>query len=163
VPWAAHPLGAGVELTNSIGALNGVPAGLADVWRDFQAAAQAPPKAWPLDLQVTSAALVWRLKNDLLRVYERAGIIDRVVVYEALVQNPKAQLRVILGTLGLKWHADVLRHHELHEGRSVGETDNTRAIDTASTEKWRAVLGPAQLEIVGAICGARAAELGYSL
>jgi len=163
VSWAAHPQGAGIELSNSLKVLGGVPADLVHVWRAYQSGQQAPPKGWPLDLLVTSAALCWRLKNDLLRVYDRAGVAYRVVVYEDLVRQPEAQMRAILSDIGLKWHEDVLRHHQLHSGVSVGQTDNTRPIDTASMDKWREVLGPPQLEIVRAVCGARAAELGYTV
>jgi hypothetical protein len=163
IPWAAHPTGAGVELTRCTRVLGGMPPDLAAVERQYLAAAQAPPGTWPLDQLVTSAALCWRLKNDLLGVYDREGIAYRIVVYEDLVRHPEPQLRAIVAHLGLAWHDDVLRHQELHEGVSVGRTDNTRAIDTASTDKWRQVLGPEQLDIVRAICGVRAAELGYSL
>lgn len=140
VPWAAHPKGAGVELKNSTRVLGGVAPDLADAWRGFVAGGRAPADAWSLDQLVTSAALCWRLKNDLLRLYDRAGIAYRVVVYE-----------------------DLVRHHLQHRGTSVGRTDNTRPIDTASVDKWREALGPDQLAIVRAICGARAVELGYAV
>jgi len=163
VPWAAHPTGGPIEITRGIRALGSVPPDLAEAERRYRAGAQAPPARWPLEQLVTSAALCWRLKNDLLPVYDRAGIAYRVVVYEDLVRDPEPQMRAILSFVGLKWHDDVLRHHQLHRGVSVGRTDNTRPIDTASMDKWKDVLGPAELEIVRAICGTRAAELGYAI
>jgi Sulfotransferase family len=163
ISWAAHPLGAGTAL-EAASRTGGVAPDLTETCRRFAVAAAAqPPRAWPLDMLVTSAALCWRLKNDLLRVYDQAGIGYRLVVYERLVNEPEAELRALLGELGLKWHDDVLRHHQLHRGWSVGHTDNTRPIDTGSLEKWREVLGPAQLDTVRSICGPRAGELGYSL
>jgi hypothetical protein len=163
VPWAAHPLGAGMELRSCAQALGGVPPDLTGAWQRLQGAARTPPARWPLEQLVTSAALCWRLKNDLLPVYDRAGIAYRVVVYEDLVREPEPEMRAILEFLGLDWHDDVLRHHQLHQGTSIGDTDNTRPIDTASMDKWKDVLGPSELEIVQAVCGARAAELGYTV
>jgi len=162
ISWAAHPNGAGTAL-QAASRTGGVPPDLGETCRRFAAAAAQPPASWPLDLLVTSAALCWRLKNDLLRVYDRAAIRYRMVIYEDLVREPEPQMRAILSDLGLKWHDDLLRHHQLHEGIAVGQTDKTRPIDTASLEKWREVLGPAQLEIVRAICGPRAEALGYPL
>lgn len=162
ISWAAHPLGAGRAL-QAASQVGGVAPDVMEVFRRFAEAASRPPKTWPLNQLVTSAALCWRLKNDLLPIYDRAGIRYRLVAYERLVHAPEAELRTLLGDLGLKWHDDVLRHHQLHHGWSVGHTDNTRAIDKGSLEKWREVLGPEALEIVRGVCGPRARELGYDL
>jgi hypothetical protein len=164
VPWAAHPGGAQQELRSCLRLFGGVPADLGAVVERFAADAGATPPPWPKDLLATSAALVWRLKNEILPHYAGAGIEHRAQVYERLVAEPRAEMAEVLTFLGLKWHDDVLRHHELHsEGRSVGLTDNTRAIDRASLDKWKDYLEPSQVEIVRAICGPRAEALGYRL
>jgi len=164
VPWAAHPNGAQQELRNCLRLFGGVPADLGALMERFAADAGTTPPPWPKDLLATSAALVWRLKNEILPLYAEAGIDHLPVVYERLVAEPRAELEKVLAFLGLKWHDDVLRHHELHaEGRSVGLTDNTRAIDRASVDKWRDFLEPGQVAVVRTICGPRAEALGYRL
>ncbi len=163
VPWAAHPAGALVEIDNAVEALNGVPADLAEDWQRHRVTVGTPPERWSPSELARSAALCWRLKNDLLRLYDKAGIAYRIVGYEDLVHEPEAQIRALLTYLKLNWHDDVLRHHLLHRGASVGQTDNTRAVDTNSIDKWREVLASEELAIVHAICGARAQELGYGL
>ncbi len=163
VPWAAHPAGALVEIANAVEALAGVPPELTGEWERYSAKAKTLPEQWsPVDL-VRSAALCWRLKNELPRFYDRAGIAYTTVEYEKLVHDPQGQLRAILEYLGLDWHDDVLRHHVLHLGVSVGQTDNTRAIDTRSTDKWQRTLGADELALIRRICGVRASAFGYAL
>ncbi|MFQ5509651.1 MAG: sulfotransferase [Leptospirillia bacterium] len=163
VPWAAHPYGGMQELTTWVNTFKNVPPDLVGTMNWFAERMTTPPGEWPPDLLTTGAALCWRLKNELLKLYDRAGIDYRVVVYEKLVTRPEEELRSIFKYLGLDWHDDVLRHHELHEGQSVGDTDSERAIDTTSMDKWKKQLEQPQLELIRKICGPLAKDLGYEL
>ena len=80
-----------------------------------------------------------------------------------MVDDPENCTKQTLEFLGLPWHNDVLKHHLLHEGESIGETQNARAIDKSSLEKWRKGLDDEDLKTVSKICQPLAEQLSYEL
>ena len=95
--------------------------------------------------------------------YLKEKYTNHLVVYEEFVSDPKRVITDILNFIGLEWQDSVMRHHVIHEGSSVGDTDNTRAIDNQSIEKWKRQLSTSELDIVKQICGETASKLGYGL
>jgi hypothetical protein len=163
-PFAAHPhLGPTIQVPAMIQALGGAPPDLIPPLREFAAQAAVPPEARTPEQLAVAAALHWRLKQELLRMYDAAGLAYRVAVYEKVVARPREEIGALLEYLELRWHDDVLRHHTLHTGVSVGNTDNTRAIDQRSVGRWKEVLDATQLDRVREICGPAAAGSGYTL
>jgi hypothetical protein len=162
--WAGHPAGASREAAKCARVLEGrMPADLTPYWTAYQAALPAQREGWDADAQVLAAALCWRLKQEMRPLYDAAGLNPRTVAYERLVADPQGELKGHLAFCGLPWHPDVLRHHQLHHGTSIGDTDNTRAIDRRSVERWRKDLTPEQIARVAAVCGPAAALAGYEL
>jgi hypothetical protein len=162
--WAVHPAGAEWEIAASLGALGGAaPPELADAVEQHGRMRRLPVSERTRAQAVASAALCWRLKNELLARYDEAGHAYRVVRYEALVSAPEATVRDVLAFLELPWHDDVLAHHALHRGVSVGNTVNSRPIDTASVERWQGRLQEDDLAQVRVVCGELADSLGYRL
>ena len=122
-----------------------------------------PPPLRRREEGIFAAALCWRLKQELLLLYRQLELPLHLVRYEELVQQPKPTITSLLEWLNLPWHEDVLRHHQLHQGRSIGDTDNQRAIDATGTEKWRKSLQSEDLAVIRQTCGDLAVQLGYFL
>ena len=161
---AAHPrAGARVQVPATLQVLGKLPPDLENDMRAFTGQVQTPPARRTPEQLAVAASLHWRLKQELLRLYEAAGLAYYVVNYESLVIDPDTEIRRLMQYLGLRWHDDVLRHHQLHSGRSIGDTDNTRAIDQRSMGRWKEALDATQLACVRRICGPAAARLGYVL
>ena len=108
-------------------------------------------------------ALCWRLKQELLAIYDTESITYHVIQYENLISQPKEVIYKLLAFIGVPWHANVLCHHQLHHGTSVGLTDNTRAIDCSNTGKWKNALSDEQLAIIKSLCGVTARRYAYTL
>jgi hypothetical protein len=164
VPWPAHA-GGGVHEVIVARQLLGdaVPPDL-DPWlAHYDEVSGTEPLAWSRTLLVTTAALCWRLKNELRDVYIRARVTCRDVAYERLTGNPMSEVRQIAAFLGLPWSERLLQHHQFHQGKSVGNTDNTRAIDVRSIGRWKAQLTSEDIALLGVICGPRADAFGYRL
>ena len=122
-----------------------------------------PPEEWSREESIYSAALCWRLKQHQLEVYEKKHVSLYKSHYEHLVSNPESNVRSILNYLGLPWHEDVLRHHKIHSGKSVGDTVNDRRIDTRSVGKWRGKLSENELAIIRSLCEPFAEKNDYDL
>lgn len=163
VPWAAHPLGAPVEIINCFWTLNeDTRRELAPFLEAYQEISAKTPVERNRHDQVFAAALCWRIKNDLPLRYRRENIAFHTVRYEELVTSPRERLLDIFQYIGLDWHDDILKHHELHNGVSIGNTANTRPIDQRSIGKGRQDLSREEVELVTRICGATARQWGYS-
>jgi hypothetical protein len=112
---------------------------------------------------VLVGALCWRLKNELLPVYERERLPYLIIRYEQMISNPKPEIEQVLGYLDLAWHENVLRHHELHSGLVIGYTDSSRPIDATNTGKWKGELSDSELEIIHEVTSPLATRMGYLL
>lgn len=164
LPWVAHPLGAGREIENSVGALQKhMHDELADLYKTYREISGKPPASWSLEDKIFVASLCWRMKQEVLLEYDEQGIFYRIQHYEDLLRNPESSIRGILDFIGLPWHENVLKHHQLHSGVSVGNTVNTRPIDASNTRKWLTVLDAQSLAIISALCAEIAAQHDYQL
>ncbi|HHH36036.1 MAG TPA: sulfotransferase [Gammaproteobacteria bacterium] len=163
-PFAAHSkAGPRLQIRLLERALGDLPVDLRRELEDFHAHDSIPPVERSLDLNVTAAALCWRLKQEAFRLYEDKPVDLRVVRYERLVAEPRSEVEALISFTGLPWDERVMQHHRFHKGKVTGDTDSDRPIDRKSLGKWQEVLGPAQLEIIGRICGDEARKCGYGL
>lgn len=163
VPWAMHPAGGlreiktcsdplkdrlSMELKGYLEKFNTLMANYANV-------------KYSDDEIIFLAALCWRLKQEQLPLYDENQIDYRVVYYENVIQEPEDEIKRNLNFLGVEWHENVLKHHELHSGFSVGKTDNTRPIDKSNMRNWLNAFTPDQMKIITEICGNMGAKFGY--
>jgi LPS sulfotransferase NodH len=158
IVWALHPQGAPYEIALARALLDETP--FADELATYDAIRRKPLLDCTFGEAVFAGALCWRLKNEVLRVYEREGIGYRIVEYETLVREPRVAVGAILEDVGVQWHDDVLRHHELHSGIYIAETDFARAIDTASIGKWKRLFTDAEVAVVARLTRALAERFG---
>ncbi len=107
--------------------------------------------------QVFLGALCWRLKQEILNTSPQHENVH-IVQYEKLIQNPEQETRSLLQFLNVPWHENVLKHHTLHHGTSVGQTDNTRPIDSQNLEKWKGFLAEEDINTIEKICAPVAKE-----
>ena len=130
VPWAAHPGCAQAEIANAYWTLTDeTRQKLSQHMHRFQKILENPPVERSRRDNIFMGALCWTIKNALLERYEQAHIGFHLVRYEELVASPMDPIRSILDYIGADWNDDVLRHHEKHEGYSIGNTNNSRPID----------------------------------
>lgn len=173
VPWALHPKGGWLEITNTHWVLNGeqrkrLDGHIAEYIRlrdKLNKLSQTPENLNRIDHRdcVFSGALCWALKNELPSLYKARNIDFHVVRYEDLVSNPRERIAEILDYIGADWSEEVLMHHQLHEGTSIGKTSNTRPIDRKSVGQGKKNLSQEEQELVRNICGATAKSWGYAI
>ena len=163
-PWVAHPLGGALQIYYCARLLAQLTKkDISEHLINYPIIAVKPARERSHDDNIYSAALCWRLINQLHPLYRRINTPVGVVPYEKLVESPKQILEEIMQFLGLPFHDDLLRHHELHEGESIGNTDNKRAIDSSSKGKWKDALSDNDLDVVRELCGPLAKEFGYEI
>ena len=164
LPWAAHPHGADYALHFSYPALPWrVRFALSAEMRRFKRIKRKDRQARTRQDLVFTGALVWRVKNELLRLFAASDVPLKIVRYEDVIARPRRELADVLGHLNIAWHDNVLKHHVLHSGVSIGGTENTRPIDAGSSGKWRNRLTDDDVSIVSRLCAATAADFGYKL
>lgn len=147
--WANHPVGAALEIENCLASLvDVVDTELLEHIKKYKKINKQPVLARTDEDAVFTAALCWRLKNQLLDLYQKENILYKVSSYEELISKPESAINAILSYLGLPWSDDVLRHHELHSGLSIGSTENVRPIDAKNMGKWKGVLSEGELSII---------------
>lgn len=162
-PWVTHPLGGMREIqccANMVG-LNLSPRHL-DFFKRYIDLSRGAPQ---LDMSdaVFSGALCWRLKNELLELYDLVGISYKIVYFESLVKDPMGVMEGVLKFIGLPWDDRVLAHHLLHKGLSVGNTDNTRPVDSTVAGKWKKELSAESVKIIKSVCSEIAINYSYKL
>jgi hypothetical protein len=108
-------------------------------------------------------AICWKMKQQALSLYRLNDISFSIVKFEDLVTNPENILRKLLEYLEIGWDANVLRHHELHKGVSIGLTQNDKKIDPGIASKYLHILNDKAIADIHKICGPTAAEFGYQL
>jgi len=164
VPWAVHPFGSWREIDNCAKALiNKMGPVLFDHYTAFKKMAQKHPKDWSLEQAVFTAALCWRIKHEVLTLYKENNISHKILNYENLITEPKETISNILFYIGLPWHDNVLKHHLLHTGTSVGNTINSRPIDSSNSGKWKKSFNAHLLYIINLLCSDIAERYGYRL
>lgn len=103
------------------------------------------------------AALYWKYKNDAFFDYCEAGLPVLAVSYENLVTNPRPVLQSVCRHLGIAFHENLLRHHELphtelfENGLAVGNSDPKSPIQSHSVGQWQRFLSKEDLHIVDSI------------
>lgn len=107
-------------------------------------------------------ALCWRIKNCLPSLYCQRTIDFQTVIYEDLATNPAERIAELPAYLGAAWSDEVLMHHRLHSGTSIGETANARAIDRRNPGTGKNSLSAEERELVATICGETVAEWNYT-
>ena len=162
MPWARHPVGAQREIENGLLVLHhhgrALPEALLQAYGEV--------RGMPAELRgrgegLLLAALCWRIKQELLALYQTLELPLYVLHYEKLVMEKETEIRGVLAFLELAWHEDVLQHHRLHQGTSTGLTENSRAIDEKSVAKWKQQLTAGELRHIAEICLDVAKQYGY--
>jgi len=160
--WARHPVGAQREIENGLLVLQhhgrALPAVLLHEYGQIR---DMPAELRGRGEELFLAALCWRIKEELLEVYQALSLPLYVLQYEKLAREKETEIRAILDFLDLAWHDDVLQHHRLHQGTSTGLTENSRAIDEKSIAKWRQQLTAVELRRIEEICLDLAKRYGY--
>ena len=164
VAWASHPYGADMAIKNGFTVLEPeTQKRLHGVYEQCQQAFSRQPVLRSREDAVRGAAFCWRVKNELIANLKQDGTNLRLVCYEDLVEKPRQVIGDLLDDLGLDWDDNVLRHHELHAGLSVGGTVKNRPIDPGNRGKWRKLLNESDLAIVREIDNELAGALGYEI
>lgn len=162
VPWVSHPLGGEREINHTFPVLMGrTKKALHSAMERYKKIQNTPHDSRsPADLVFTSA-LCWRVKHELLPVYDKEGVPYTLVCYEKLIADPEKAIRPVLDFVGLSWDGNVLAHHRFHSGKRVGDTDAARPVDSTNTGKWKRVLSSRDLSMVSEVCGELPSRLGY--
>ncbi|MBD3316359.1 MAG: hypothetical protein GF344_11285 [Chitinivibrionales bacterium] len=112
--------------------------------------------------QVALAGLCAMVKSYLLNEYRKQGIETIKIRYEDLIINPRDTLSLLLQTLGLPWHDNVLQHDRLHSGKCFGRTDAQRSIDASSLKKWENILAKTDRLAVESLVKSFVDTFGYT-
>jgi len=171
--WAVHTGGGWGEIINSIWVLSEKQkSALAEPMKEFHRLTDKFVKLSQSTKDLTviereecvfMAALCWRIKNEMPALYQAENIDFHIAKYEEIVAEPKERIEKVLDYIGAEWSDEVLRHHQKHEGKSIGETSNTRPIDKDSVGRGKENLTQAEQDIVKSICEQAATEWGYEL
>lgn len=103
-------------------------------------------------------ALYWKIKSSAALTYVEAGLPIHLVIYERFVATPGAYLPAVLRHTGVDWDGGVLQHHErphgeIVDGKTIGDTDPARAIDTRSIGHSNTHLSEQQIQLIERITG----------
>jgi len=172
IPWVAHPDGGWLEIVNSYWALNDKQqeqlkdhmmefSRLTKKFVNISKSSGATPEIDRRDC-VFIGALCWRIKNELPSLYSARNIDFHVNSYEDLVTNPKDRIAETLDYIGIEWSDEVLMHHRLHKGMSIGNTSNTRAIDKNSLGAGKKNLSREEQELIKSVCENTAQTWNYT-
>jgi Sulfotransferase domain len=162
--WANHPAGATAEITNCVQALGYSPVNHPILNSlEYTKITKMPFVLRGRKEAIFMAAVCWQFKQELLQLYDKENIPHIIITYEELITHPKNEISRILNYLELPWHDDVLRHHEIHEGTSVGQTVNNKPIDASNMGKWVGKLSDEELAVIAFICADTAGKFGYKL
>ncbi len=162
--WAAHPDGALREIRQTIDALQGqLPGELADLVPDYQKNLNRNPLEWSQNDMALAGAFCWRLKQAMPALYEARDFATRIINYETLTGHPEQELQQIMTFMDLAWDNQLLEHHTVHSGTSVGGTVNDRPVDTASIGRWPDLLTMEDQDIIHTVCGQTARDYDYEL
>lgn len=162
VDWPAHPFGAQIEIVNSYWALDDKARNeFAQDMNQFELIYGKPPQERSRQDNIFTGALCWKIKNTLPNKYETEGISHHAVLYESLVTMPKETIGQVLDFFSIDWNDNVLRHHELHEGQSIGNTSNKRPIDSNSVGQGIENFSQEDIDTIEKVCRKTAKKWGY--
>jgi hypothetical protein len=163
-PWACHPAGSGAEIYHSASTIcEYLKEPLESLLQDYYPIAVKPTEIRNRHDAIVAGALCWELKNRLLQIYQQEGIDFHLLSYDALIASPQTVLLEVVEYLELPWNDDMLRHHQLHNGMSTGNTDNTRPIDPKNNKKWQSFFSDEEVELVMSYCAATAKRCGLNI
>ena len=164
VSWAAHPACAQSEITNGIWILDDdVRERLHPHIVRFSEISRKHPQERNREECILSGALCWAIKNEIPAVYDAEGISYHIIRYEDLVTAPRDIIADALDYIGIRWDDNVLRHHELHQGRSIGLTSNTRKIDNRSVAQGKSNFNADEIALIQSVCGDTADKWHYPI
>jgi hypothetical protein len=164
VSWSVHPSGARAEILNGYWALEDeIKSDIEPyMFKYTEIMNKKPEQRSRLD-SVFIGSLCWKIKNELPSLYESKDIRFLQVKYEELVTESETNIEKLLEYIGVDWDEDVLRHHELHKGTSIGNTDNERPIDSKGVDAGLKNLSDEEVDLVLDMCGRTAEKCGYLL
>jgi len=162
IPWAAHPEAARAEILNCYWPL-GIDQknNLKELMSEYQKILSINILDWGKSEIIFSAALCWRIKNELALIYQSEGIGFHAVRYENVVMNTEDSAKEILDYIGVPWNDDVLRHHELHKGITSGGAVESRPVDENSLGLGKCYFTRNDIELISRICGDLPEKWGY--
>ena len=173
IPWAAHPSGGWGEINNAYWVLDDKHkrelsehmVEFARLTEKFVKLSSTPENRIKIARRdcVFIGALCWRIKNELPGLYKGREIDFHVVRYADLVTHPKEGIAGALDYIGADWDDQVLMHHRLHKGTSIGNTSNTRAIDQNSMGTGKRNLSQEEQDLIATICGDTAKKWDYEM
>ena len=164
VSWAAHPGCAQLDIMNGYWVLGDeARQRLKPHVERFSDISKKHPQERSREECILSGALVWAIKNEIPAVYDAAGISYHVVRYEDLVTAPRDVIAAALEYIGIPWDDNVLRHHELHEGSSIGLTSNTRKIDNRSVAQGKNNFNAEEIALIRSVCAETADKWQYPI
>ncbi|MEE9304151.1 MAG: sulfotransferase [Thiotrichaceae bacterium] len=164
VSWSFHPYGGQHELASCVPHLEmEIKDSLERYLGRYEFARNGPQASRTHSDAVIASALCWRAKNEFLKMLEKENISHSIVKYEDLITEPRHTIEGVIEHIGIPWSDNLLNHHRLHSGYSVGKTDNTRPIDKNNRNKWKHSLTNDDLEIIQDICGTLAGEYDYNI
>lgn len=151
--WAAHPVCAQLEIRNAIWSLpEADQKALSGFMKDFAMIIRKHPFERSRAENIFVGSLCWTIKNALTRGYAQENINFYEVPYETLVNSPRTTIESALRYIGADWSDDVLKHHEIHQGESIGSTSNTRPIDNRSVGLGHAGFTKEEKQQIESVC-----------
>jgi protein-tyrosine sulfotransferase len=164
VSWLVHPGGAKYEFDHCLPVLDEQTKQELSIYQTkYRKIEEKLPALRSREEAVFAGAFCWRIKNELLKIYERENIAFEVIKYETLVKHPKEEIKKALDFLNIPWHRNVLRHHRLHKGIHMGKTDYSKPIDSNNVGKWRTLFSKEELELINELTSPLAEGMGYKL
>lgn len=164
VNWALHPGCGRREILNTFWSFDAdLRTKYAEHMQKYQHICFKQPAEISREETVYAASLCWTIKNDIPVNYDEKGIDYRAVKYEQLVTDPHNEISAVLDYIGADWDDNVLMHHKLHSGVSIGNTENTRQIDKSSIGRGRQRLNAGECEQVADTCRLVAEKWGYDI
>jgi hypothetical protein len=164
VSWLVHPGGAKYEVDHCLPVLEEQTRQELSIYQTkYRKIGEKLPVLRSREEAVFAGAFCWRIKNELLKIYERENIAFEIIRYESLVKHPKEEIKKALDFLGVRWHRNVLRHHRLHKGIHMGKTDYSKPIDSENVEKWKGLFSKEELELISELTSPLAERMGYKM
>ncbi len=164
VSWLVHPGGAKYEFDHCLPVLDEQTKQELSIYQTkYRNIEEKPPALRSREEAVFTGAFCWRIKNELLKIYERENISFEIVKYETLVKHPKEEIKKALDFLNIPWHRNVLKHHRLHKGIHMGKTDYSKPIDSENVGRWRTLFSKEELELINELTSPLAESMGYKL
>lgn len=117
------------------------------------------------DKGIAFGAIYWKVKSIAALRYLDAGLPIHLVFYEQLVMDPATVLSGVLEHLGMEWDERLLSHHlgnhsELFSGRTIGNTDPSRPIDSLSIGLGEQRIAKSGVDAIQRIAGPLESTLG---